>query len=184
MCSDVSVLLIRLLVELGYEVVSFNFEDANHMAPGIKCPQGYGNFNTDYCFIEATGVTEIGYVPKEYGIYGGVTLDKNPKISIFNKGGLTYNSIILEKEEQEELVEEFGEDYLSMNEEQRSLTEKMTLIQDKIDDLEKDYEREDCEGVIYYGTAKERTCDKLYNQLSNYIEDYNDFVVQYNSLSQ
>lgn len=181
-CSDVSVLLIRLLVELDYEVAAFNFEGANHMAPGIKCPTGYGDFNSEYCFIEATGVTEIGYIPDNYGIYGGITLDKNPTISIYNKGGLTYESIINDKKEQENIIKEFGEDYLSMNQEQRSLTEKMTLLEDKIDDLESDYDRNDCEGIIYYGTEKERTCDKLYNQLTNYIDDYNDFVNEYNAL--
>jgi len=179
-CSDVSVLLIKLIQELGYEVVGFVFENANHMAVGIKCPSGYGNFGTNYCFIEATDVTTIGYVPNNYGIYGGVTLDKNPLVIKFNTGK-TYERIIEDKEEQEDLIDVYGEDYLSMNSEQQSLTEKMTLLKDKIDEFEDEYD-DKCSGTIYIGTTKERTCDKLYNELDGYITDYNDFVEEYNNL--
>ena len=180
-CSDVSILLIKLLLELNYETVAFIFEDANHMAVGIKCPSGYGNFGTNYCFIEATGVTAIGYVPNNYGIYGGITLDKNPQIIKFG-GSKIYSGIVEDKKEQDELIKTFGEDYLLMNREQQILTEKMMLLDEKIDDKQREYDKI-CDEPIYIGTSKERTCDRIYNELYDYINDYNDLVEQFNSLN-
>ena len=181
-CSDVSVLLIKFLKELDYDVVGFVFDNANHMAVGVRCPSGYGNFGTDYCFIEPTGITRIGYVPEEYGIYGGIKLDKNPKVINFG-GTRTYNGIIEDKKEEKRLIKAYGEDYLSMNNEQRKLSKKMTSLENKIDGLERQYKLKGCEGVIYIGTAKERTCDRLYNELNGYIDDYNELVEEFNNLN-
>ena len=180
-CSDVSILLIKLLLELDYETVGFIFENANHMAVGIKCPENQSNFNTNYCFIEATGVTEIGIVPENYGIYGNISLDKNPKIINFG-GSKVYNEIIEDKEKQTKLIETYGTDYLLMNSEQKKLTEKMTLLELKIEDLEKEYKDEDCEGTIYIDTPKEKICDSIYSNINRYINNYNDFVKDFNSL--
>jgi hypothetical protein len=53
-CCEKSLLLAFLLKELGFGVVLFLFHDENHMAMGIKSPSEFGNYNTQYAFVETT----------------------------------------------------------------------------------------------------------------------------------
>ena len=63
-CGEKSQLLSFLLKELGYGVVIFEFNSENHRAVGILCDNG--NYNTNYCFIEATDLTNVGHIPQNY----------------------------------------------------------------------------------------------------------------------
>jgi len=187
-CSDKSILLIKLLLHLNYNTVGFIFNKANHMAVGIKCPSNYGNFNTNYCFIETTGITPIGIVPKNYGIYGGISLDKNPEILYFG-GEKTYFGIIKAKQNQKKLSKVYGDDYLNMNSNEKTLTEKMTLYKDKmkklepkIEKLNQMYDFNDCNEITYIGSEKEKTCNFYYEQISKIDNEYNDYSNKYNKL--
>jgi hypothetical protein len=51
-CGEKSELLVFLLRELGYGVVTFEY--ANHRAVGVKCPIQYSYDGTGYCFVEST----------------------------------------------------------------------------------------------------------------------------------
>lgn len=65
-CQDKSYLAYALLKELGYGVAIFLFPkpEDNHMAVGVKCPFEYSNYESGYCFIEATNLgNKIGMIP-------------------------------------------------------------------------------------------------------------------------
>ena len=67
-CSEKSMLLAKMLKEMGYGIAFFVYEDMNHMAMGIKCNKG--NYETDYCFLDPTGPgpSVIGHPPANFGI--------------------------------------------------------------------------------------------------------------------
>ncbi len=63
-CGDKSQLLYMILDYLGEDVVLFYFPKENHEGVGIKCR--YGSFKkTGYCYIETTGLFDIGTNPSE-----------------------------------------------------------------------------------------------------------------------
>lgn len=91
-CSEKSILLAKLLDELGYGVALFNYVFADHMAVGIACPYEKSNFKTGYCFIEATDIYPIGEIPQEY--VGGADIRNTiPQIIIISEGKV-YSPII------------------------------------------------------------------------------------------
>ena len=76
-----------LLRELGFGVVIFEFNAENHRAVGIKCNNG--NYNTNYCFIEATDHYPIGSIPQNY-VGGADIAGATPEV-IFISDGKTYS---------------------------------------------------------------------------------------------
>jgi len=63
-CSDKSLLAYALLKEIGYGVALFAFEQDNHMAVAVQCPQNYSNYASGYCYAETTSTgNKIGVVP-------------------------------------------------------------------------------------------------------------------------
>ncbi len=82
-CGEKSQLLAFLLKELGYGVVIFEYPSENHMAVGIIC--GKGNYNTNYCFIEATEPTQVGFIPQGY-VGGADIRNAHPDIISVSKG--------------------------------------------------------------------------------------------------
>ena len=91
-CDEKSILLSKLLKELGYGVALFSFYDEEHMAVGIKCPLEKSNYYSGYCFIESTDVYTIGEIPEEY-VGGGNMRTAIPSIIIINESGLSYNNL-------------------------------------------------------------------------------------------
>lgn len=61
-CTDKTYLASMLIKELGYSTAIMVFPDAEHMALGILAPNGYGDFNTKYAYME---VTTPGFAPGE-----------------------------------------------------------------------------------------------------------------------
>lgn len=63
-CSDKSLLAIAILREMGYGTAIFAYNDDNHMAIGIECPQNYSTYGSGYCYAETTSVgNKIGIIP-------------------------------------------------------------------------------------------------------------------------
>jgi hypothetical protein len=84
-CGDKSLLMAKLLSQLGYGVALFTYESQSHMAVGIQCPYDKSNFQSNYCFIEASDSYPIGQIPANY--VGGVIIrDKVPQIIPISQG--------------------------------------------------------------------------------------------------
>jgi hypothetical protein len=87
-CGEKSQLLAFLLKELGYGIVIFEFENENHRAVGILCDKG--NYNTNYCFIETTAPTQIGFIPGAY--IGNINIRNTVPEVIFISDGRKYGT--------------------------------------------------------------------------------------------
>ena len=81
-CLDKSMLLVYLLSKLGYETVLFYYPEESHAAVGIKVLPGYGNYDTQYMFIESTRPAIISYpdemlhtVPLRIPISNGIAFE-------------------------------------------------------------------------------------------------------------
>jgi len=84
-CMEKADLMAFLLRELGFGVAIFEFDQESHRAVGIRCENG--NYNTNYCFIEATDVYPVGKIPIEY--VGGVDIrGATPELVIISEGYL------------------------------------------------------------------------------------------------
>lgn len=84
-CADKSLLMAKLLNELGYGVALFNYENENHMAVGIECPYDKSNFKSGYCFIEASDVYPISQIPANY--VGGANIrNAVPHVIVISEG--------------------------------------------------------------------------------------------------
>jgi hypothetical protein len=53
-CGGKSFLAVLLFDSLGYGTALFEFEEDNHLAPGIKCSKEYSTYDSGYCYVEAT----------------------------------------------------------------------------------------------------------------------------------
>lgn len=62
-CSDKSLLLASMLSHEGYAVALLHFGKENHLAVGIKAPDGFDFKKTGYAVIETTCVSYIGSEP-------------------------------------------------------------------------------------------------------------------------
>lgn len=89
-CGEKSELLIFLLRELGFDVVSFEFEHENHRAVGVKCPLEYSYDDTGYCFVETVKPTII---TDSEGNYTGVGKLTSYPLVITISSGLSFNSV-------------------------------------------------------------------------------------------
>ena len=67
----------------GMEVAVFEYEAESHRAAGIRCENG--NYNSNYCFIEATDYYPIGQIPNDY-VGGADIRDANPEVIVISSG--------------------------------------------------------------------------------------------------
>ncbi len=89
-CGSKSKLAAFLLRELGYGLALFTFEQENHQALGIKCPNEYSFINSGYCFVETTRPSIITRSSGDYSNTGKLT--STPNIIIINSGK-SFNSV-------------------------------------------------------------------------------------------
>ena len=67
-CGDSAILLAKILKQLGYGTAFLLFEEENHMALGIQCPNEHANYiqnGLGYCYIETTASSRVGVRPIE-----------------------------------------------------------------------------------------------------------------------
>jgi len=83
-CEEKSELLAFLLREIGYGVVLFYNQEANHEFLGIKCPIEESYRETGYCFVETTGPSIITDDSLEY--VGDIKLESEPAIVLISDG--------------------------------------------------------------------------------------------------
>jgi hypothetical protein len=174
-CGDKSILLGKLLSLLKYDFVLFIFEKANHMAVGIKVPHGYGNYGTDYAFIETTGITPIGFVPNNF--INNIVLEDDPKILYFS-GGRYFKEYPRIRARYQEIEKKYGNNILHLNAFQFTSKIKMLNMQNKVDSLETIYKP--YEGKSLNSSDYEKA-KKLQIKLRETINEYNKLVSEFNS---
>lgn len=177
-CADKSMLLAKILSELGYDVVFFTFERANHMAIGLKVPAGFGHYRTDYTFVESTSYTPIGRIPDTYA--GGIKLERNPLIvPVKGAGHTAYNKIEDNRQQEAALEQQYGKEYLSMKPGQQGLQQKMTVLKAEMDELKK--KLRGCKGTL--SQDKYYECMQLQKQHNQKVEAYNQMVAEFNGMN-
>jgi len=82
-CMEKANLMAFILRDLGFGVAIFEFDAESHRAVGIKC--NHGNYNSNYCFIEATDYYPIGQIPSDY-VGGADIRGATPEIVIISDG--------------------------------------------------------------------------------------------------
>ncbi len=170
LCGDKTLLLTKILCQLGYDVVMLTYDKANHMALAIKVPPGYGNFtqnNSTYAFIESTSCSQIGHIPERF--VGGIQLTEKPNFIFPKKNGLrTFHRIVELKKQEAQWVAKYGKEYLSANAYEKVLLEEMYLLDEEMKRLNKE----------------ENTPKSLLQQAINIFVPYNDYskVNEFNSL--
>lgn len=175
-CADKSILLAKLLRKLGYDIVFFTFERANHMALGIRVPAGMGSYNSSYAFVESTSPTPVGTIPASYA--GGIRLDSMPRIvRLRGNGNGSFRKISDNKQQERELTRKFGKDYLAMSPAKRSIKEQMIALDKEIQELKK--ETRGCRGTL--PPDKYRRCQQLQDQLTRKVNSYNSLVARINA---
>jgi len=86
-CECKSELLVFLLRELGFETALFYYQDENHEAVGIKCPEKYSLEDTGFCFVETTLPAPISYSKGRYqGPGGSSVLGDYSELIIISEG--------------------------------------------------------------------------------------------------
>lgn len=176
-CADKTILLARLLNELGYGLAIFTFERANHMALGIKVPQGYDNFRSGYAFIESTNYAPIGRIPNNY--VGGLKLDRRPSVIRINSSQQEFKKIAENRVLEKELEKQYGKDYFFLTAEQKSIKAEMVTLQSELDSLKK--EMRGCQGTL--PQDKYEKCNKLQQQHNTRVASYNALVEKFNALN-
>jgi hypothetical protein len=86
-CECKSELLVFLLRELGFETALFYYQEENHEAVGIKCPDKYSLNGTGFCFVETTLPAPISYSEGRYqGLGGSSTLGSYSELIFISEG--------------------------------------------------------------------------------------------------
>lgn len=177
-CADKSILLARLLKELGYDIAFFTFERANHMALGIAVPNGYGSYGSRYAYVESTGYAPVGRVPETFA--GGIRLDARPQLVKIDGGnGKAFEKIMTNRETENALTKQYGKEYLFLDGDQRKIRREMTELEGIIEDLRK--QTRHCKGTLQRDKYEE--CQALIAKLNGNVEKYNALVADFNALA-
>ncbi len=200
-CGDTSILLGKLLKNLGYGAAFLLFDQSNHMAVGVRCPLGNANYLKDgvgYCYIETTGTARIGVKPA--GLKEEILDDTQSIIKISE--GESFNRIDDFAQNRREDEQLYGENilqfstcqeisqYKSIHEKQSQLSEyetSLNTLDQEIDPLSQNleekiqhYQTMGCEGKV--SSSLFQTCQEKYRELNALQLTYENLVDQYNAL--
>lgn len=179
-CTDKSLLLIKLLCYLQFDVVLFEFNDADHVAVGIKVPREYGNFNSEYAYVETTSLFRIGEIPESDEFQGGSLV--NPELIQVGCGDKVFRHIAQLRTNEEVFINKYGEEYFHMPNEGKLLIESLHRDRVSIDSLKNLLETNNCEGEVEESVYD--ICIEVTNLLNEIIARHNHNVDRYNKLVQ
>lgn len=182
-CADKSILLSKLLSLMDYDHVLMEFNKANHMAIGIKVPASYGNFGTDYCFIETTNYTELGIIPENY--VQGIKLTESPNL-IFSKnnGQKIFEEIESYKAQQADLLASYGDAFQHGSARQKQLSIQMASVKQEMEILKAEHKDLFCADAIPKTDEEFEHCQKLTDAINEAVRTYNELVQQYNQTAE
>lgn len=113
-CGDTSILLGKILRELGYGAAFLVYQGSNHMALGIECPLEVATYvenGRGYCYLETTGPTRIGVKPDTLG---GEAFVEDPLVIPIAEG-VSFAFMATLAEEMEEEANAYGELILQLS---------------------------------------------------------------------
>lgn len=186
-CSDKSLLATVILRKMGYGTALFAFEDDNHMAIGIKCPESSSTYGSGYCYAETTSTgNKIGIIPsfdarsnktvslENFDLSQQENLRQLGRVTIFQKfAGKEYNGVAATEKTIQEistLKKQIDLTFAQLKIQQKNINE----AEDKLKEMQKDLQKlRDAQSVENYNSLA-----KKYNKL---LEDYKDKVKKYNS---
>jgi hypothetical protein len=194
-CGDFSLLIVKLLKEIGYGTALLLYDQVNHMAAGIQCPletASYVSGNTGYCYIETTAPTRIGFKPE---LINGIPFKEDPHIIPVSSGN-SFDRMIDLKYGMEQETDQYGDYILSLvscadvslhktikgqesslqvlEGEISTLDQRLDKMKDRIDLKETNYKKEGCEGSL--SQEKYDSCKYKYEQLKTILKEYNQIV--------
>jgi hypothetical protein len=207
-CGDTSLLLAKILNHLGYGSAFLIYEDQNHMALGIRCPNGVANFvenGIGYCYIETTAPSRIGVIPQ--GINESDILS-NPRI-IKVTDGQSFERMTILADQRKGQVETYGQYILSLSscneislykkveeavstmngiqEDLLSLEGEINSLSQNLDYQVEQFKAKGCQGTV--SKSKYKKCEPDWNNiqslqytLENLVLDYNNLVEEYNTV--
>jgi hypothetical protein len=200
-CRDTSLLLGKILQELGYGAAFLIYEQNNHMALGIQCPVSLATYVEDligYCYIETTGPSRIGVVPSNIG---GRDFTEDPDVIPVAKGKSFARMITLAEEMDVEVIR-YGAKILQLATCQEiQLYQEIVVRQANIQTSEGQlanlkiamdnayqafqeelelYETMDCEGIL--PPAQYEACLAQYEIVEEKLAAYDESVNEYNQV--
>jgi hypothetical protein len=200
-CGDSSILLGKILRELGYGTAFLLYNQNNHMALGIQCPVEVATYiknGIGYCYIETTGPFRIGVKPTN--LAGNEFREETQIIPISD--GKSFNRMVSLAEELERDVRKYGEFirqlatceeialYKEISDRETGLDLQLTKIDQKKMELDaadlvyqqelQKYNEMGCEGTL--PREKYDLCVAQENVLNQEAAIFNDVVEEYNQL--
>ena len=112
-CGDTSLLLGKILQELGYGAAFLIYDQSNHMALGIQCPVDLATYQEDgkgYCYIETTSPSRMGVKPTNIA---GREFVEEPMVIPFSEG-ISFDHMTTLAEEMEGDVIRYGQKILQL----------------------------------------------------------------------
>ena len=200
-CGDFSILLGKILNDLGYGAAFFVFDHNNHMAVGIECPVGNATYIQDgvgYCYIETTASGRIGVKPTQFN---GINFTEKPEI-IKIANGKSFQRMILLAQEMERDAQVYGNYILQLTtceevdlyKEIQTWEAGLRQADNQLDELaqaldgteaalDEEYNRYNamgCKGSL--GKDQYKKCLAQGDVVDLLRDDYNNLVEEFNSL--
>ena len=191
-CSDKSILLAKLLSMAGYDACLFIYEEAKHMAVGLKVDQAPKPYYHDYIYIESTGYHPIGDIPAQFA--GGITIKEDPIVVLLDQGQYAIYGFSELTQLYDEVQEYYGPGYFNTTIEGKRITEEITSRrktldsltslneekENKINDLMAEYNRLDCSQAKSEAIYEE--CQVIVEASNDIRMEYNDIIKQQNEI--
>lgn len=200
-CGDFSILLGKMLREAGYGAAFLLYNQANHMALGVRCPAAdatYVHEGVGYCYIETTGPARIGVKPR---VINGMDLTEEPLIIPIADGKSFQKMASLAQTQQAE-AERYGEYILqvagcqeiSRYKSVKNQEYELYQYEDQLDDyasrmesistqrsgLVEEYNAMNCEGEL--SQEQYEKCANQSDRIEALRRKYNDLVRKYKDL--
>jgi len=200
-CGDFSILLGKMLQEAGYGAAFLLYNEANHMALGLRCPAAQANYihqGVGYCYIETTGPARIGVKPR---VINGMDFREEPLVIPISRGKSFQKMASLAQTQQVE-EERYGEyilqlagcqeisRYKSVKNQEYELygyedqldeyASRMDSISAERGGLIEEYNAMDCEGEL--PQEQYEKCSSKADKIEALRRKYNNLVRKYNNL--
>ena len=200
-CGDSSILLGKILGELGYGTAFLLYHQNNHMALGIQCPVEVATYlknGVGYCYIETTGPLKIGVIPTTLA---GKDFSEEPQIISISEGK-SFNRMVSLAEELERDVLTYGEVIRQLSTCQeislyKDISDRETGLALQLDAIDQKKVQLDAAALIYQQELQKYNemgckgslpqdkydlCAAQENVVNQKVAIYNDAVEEYNQL--